>query len=67
MLKVPSVELQRAASQVACHLAFDPVLAHGRLELLRYLREIAICINYHRYGNLGLRETQTRKPLPEAS
>ncbi len=52
-----------AASTHAIHVIDDPVLANGRLELLHYLREISISIDYHRYGNLGLREGELRKPI----
>lgn len=31
----------------------EPPLATGRYELLRYLREVAISYDYHRYGYLG--------------
>lgn len=30
-----------------------PVVANGRIELLNYLREQSISIDYHRYGNLS--------------
>jgi RHH-type proline utilization regulon transcriptional repressor/proline dehydrogenase/delta 1-pyrroline-5-carboxylate dehydrogenase len=36
------------------------VLAHGRIELLRYLREQSISHDYHRYGNLGARAGEAR-------
>ncbi|EFB42249.1 MULTISPECIES: bifunctional proline dehydrogenase/L-glutamate gamma-semialdehyde dehydrogenase [Parachlamydia] len=39
-------------------LVVSPVLAKGYLELIKYLREVAFSINYHRYGNLGDREFQ---------
>jgi RHH-type proline utilization regulon transcriptional repressor/proline dehydrogenase/delta 1-pyrroline-5-carboxylate dehydrogenase len=45
------------------HLINVPVLANGRIELLHYLREVSISIDYHRYGNLGLREGESRKPI----
>ncbi|MEN9654219.1 MAG: putative proline dehydrogenase/delta-pyrroline-5-carboxylate dehydrogenase, partial [Chlamydiota bacterium] len=35
--------------------------ANGRLELLHYLREVSVSIDYHRYGNLGPREGEIRK------
>ena len=37
-----------------------PVSAEGRLELLWYLREQSISIDYHRYGNLGVRSNEAR-------
>lgn len=63
LLTPPSKELQKAAAASACHLDSAPVLANGRFELLHYLREIAISIDYHRYGNLGVREGEIRKPI----
>lgn len=56
-------KLQLAASESACHLEQAPVLANGRFELLHYLREVAISFDYHRYGNLGVREGEVRKPI----
>jgi len=63
LLSEPSLSLQKAASLSACYLDYAPVLANGRFELLHYLREISISIDYHRYGNLGMREGETRSPL----
>ena len=56
-------ELQLAAAESACHLDHAPVLANGRFELHHYLREVAISSDYHRYGNLGVREGEVRKPI----
>lgn len=58
----PSALLQ-AASVPAIYVIDDPVLANGRLELLHYVREVSLSIDYHRYGNLGLREGELRKPI----
>ena len=44
-----------AASKEGFHVAGDPVLMDGRLELLHYMREQSLCVTYHRYGNLGNR------------
>jgi RHH-type proline utilization regulon transcriptional repressor/proline dehydrogenase/delta 1-pyrroline-5-carboxylate dehydrogenase len=49
-----------------CDILTGPVLASGRLELLHYLREVSISIDYHRYRNLGDREQEKRSPLPES-
>lgn len=59
----PSDEMRHAAALSGCYLATTPVLANGRFELLNFLREIAISIDYHRYGNLGDRESETRSPV----
>jgi RHH-type proline utilization regulon transcriptional repressor/proline dehydrogenase/delta 1-pyrroline-5-carboxylate dehydrogenase len=63
LLSAPSASLVTAASQSASYLDSAKVLAHGRLELLHYLREVAFSIDYHRYGNLGLREAEKRHPV----
>ncbi len=55
--------LKKASAPNACHIAEEPVLSNGRFELLYYLREVALSIDYHRYGNLGLREGEIRKPI----
>jgi RHH-type proline utilization regulon transcriptional repressor/proline dehydrogenase/delta 1-pyrroline-5-carboxylate dehydrogenase len=50
----------------ACHhISYGPVLSHGRFELLKYMREVAISYDYHRYGSLAEREGETRAPLKE--
>jgi RHH-type transcriptional regulator, proline utilization regulon repressor / proline dehydrogenase / delta 1-pyrroline-5-carboxylate dehydrogenase len=47
--------VRRAAADVSLYLADTPVSSHGRLELLWYLQEQSLSVNYHRYGNLGER------------
>ncbi|MCY3974507.1 MAG: bifunctional proline dehydrogenase/L-glutamate gamma-semialdehyde dehydrogenase [Simkaniaceae bacterium] len=63
MLEKPSCALETAAAEYGTHIDYAPVLANGRVELLRYLREVSISIDYHRYGNLGLRENELRQPI----
>lgn len=58
-----SHSLRKAASYHATTIIDEPVLTNGRAELLCYLREISISIDYHRHGNLGLREDELRKPI----
>jgi RHH-type proline utilization regulon transcriptional repressor/proline dehydrogenase/delta 1-pyrroline-5-carboxylate dehydrogenase len=53
--------LHRAAAESGVYLADQPVLAHGRIELLFYVREQSISHDYHRYGNLGARANQPRQ------
>ena len=48
----PSAELRAAAWDAEVDLIDAPVLAHGRRELLWYLREQAISRTLHRFGNL---------------
>ncbi|MDP1880666.1 MAG: bifunctional proline dehydrogenase/L-glutamate gamma-semialdehyde dehydrogenase [Parachlamydiaceae bacterium] len=62
----PNKKLQNAFALAACNLHIGPVLANGRLELLNLLREVSLSIDYHRYGNLGMREHEKRTSLPLA-
>ena len=57
--RVPEIVF-RAAAASGVYLARAPVLVQGRVELLWYLREQSISIDYHRYGNLGIREGEER-------
>ncbi len=63
LASIPKNDLKEAAAKLPCFLDSDPVLASGRLELLHYFREFAVSCDYHRYGNLGLREQEARKPI----
>lgn len=63
LLEKPTASLLDAAGETATFLIDAPVLANGRFELLHYLREVAISIDYHRYGNLGRREGEVRAPI----
>ena len=42
------------------YIADAPVLMHGRVELLWYVCEQSVCVDYHRYGNLGARTDEPR-------
>jgi len=55
--------VRQAAARAGLYLAVEPVLAEGRIELLHYLREQSLCIDYHRYGNLGARADEDRSPV----
>ena len=57
-----SDKMKMALAPSFCFINDQTVLANGRIELLNYIREISICKNYHRYGNLGTRESELRKP-----
>ena len=48
-------ELLTAAHAAHVHVETSPVVAPGRVELLRYLREETVSYDYHRFGNLGPR------------
>ncbi|MBI3232045.1 MAG: bifunctional proline dehydrogenase/L-glutamate gamma-semialdehyde dehydrogenase [Candidatus Doudnabacteria bacterium] len=61
ILYPPSDALKKACSIHPTYIDDAPVLANGRIELLHYLREVSTSIDYHRYGNLGLREGELRR------
>lgn len=42
-----------AAAEIGFYISDIPVVMEGRIELLQYYRQQAICNSYHRYGNLG--------------
>lgn len=60
--RVPQSVL-RAMGDTGIYIARMPVLAEGRIELLWYLMEQSISHDYHRYGNLGSRHDEERKPV----
>lgn len=59
--RVPDL-VRQAAHSTGTFVADAPVLAHGRVELLWYVEEQSISDNYHRYGNLGARSSEARRP-----
>ncbi len=52
--RVP-VEVFKEAARAGFYISRTKVMMEGRIELLQYIQEQSICINYHRYGNLGER------------
>jgi RHH-type proline utilization regulon transcriptional repressor/proline dehydrogenase/delta 1-pyrroline-5-carboxylate dehydrogenase len=57
------LDVSRAAAETGLYLATVPVLSIGRIELLHYVREQSLCVDYHRYGNLGARSVEQRAPI----
>ncbi len=57
--RVPGTVLS-AVGDSGVYIARAPVLAEGRIELLWYLREQSVSVDYHRYGNLGDRADEER-------
>jgi RHH-type proline utilization regulon transcriptional repressor/proline dehydrogenase/delta 1-pyrroline-5-carboxylate dehydrogenase len=56
--------VREAVIENCIYIADAPVLMQGRIELLWYLQEQSVCIDYHRYGNLGPRSNELRsEPL----
>lgn len=62
LLSKPSHNLQKALAEYGLSVLPDTVVLNGRIELLNYLREAIFSVDYHRYGNLGLRENTPRTP-----
>lgn len=62
--RVP-LDVRRAAAERGAWIADVPVVGEGLLELLWYLQEQSISHDYHRYGNLGVRAEEERRPLVE--
>ena len=52
--------VRKAAEDQFVYVADAPVSPSGRVELLWYVREQSLCVDYHRYGNLGFRATESR-------
>lgn len=65
LLSNPRNAILDAFAKAGLHIQRSSALANGRLELLKFLREVSLSSDYHRYGNLGLREGEKRKPLPQ--
>lgn len=63
LLYSPGESFRRVAAESGCFLDIGEPLANGRWELLHYLREVSISYDYHRYGNLGIRESEKRNPI----
>lgn len=55
--RVPAA-VYAAAAQSGFYISRTPVYMEGRIELLQYFQQQAICDSYHRYGNLGERELE---------
>ncbi|MFT5835359.1 MAG: RHH-type proline utilization regulon transcriptional repressor/proline dehydrogenase [Sulfurimonas sp.] len=56
-LKPSSVqdEIYEKIVDEALHIAAEPFISNGRIELMHYYTEQSISHSYHRYGNLGAR------------
>ncbi len=63
VLTPPDSLVYEHAARTGCTVLSSPVLANGRFELLHYFREVIFSRDYHRYGNLGLRENEQRKAV----
>ncbi|HEV2368741.1 MAG TPA: bifunctional proline dehydrogenase/L-glutamate gamma-semialdehyde dehydrogenase, partial [Acidimicrobiales bacterium] len=52
LLGVPEPEVVATAAELGVTVLDEPVCSHGRVELVRWLREQAVSRSLHRYGNL---------------
>lgn len=57
------IRIRQAADEKFIYVADAPVSLAGRIELLWYVREQSLCIDYHRYGNLGFRVDEPRREV----
>lgn len=55
--------VREAASKSGVFLADTPILGEGRLELIWYVMEQSLSVDYHRYGNLGSRGDEPRQAV----
>jgi RHH-type proline utilization regulon transcriptional repressor/proline dehydrogenase/delta 1-pyrroline-5-carboxylate dehydrogenase len=62
-ISTPSLKVKQELGELACNVTAAPPLANGRIELARFVREVSLSIDYHRYGNLGAREEEARTPI----
>lgn len=53
-------ELRARCHERAIHYETAPVSPVGRVELLRWVEEQTLSIDYHRFGNLGARDQEAR-------
>jgi RHH-type proline utilization regulon transcriptional repressor/proline dehydrogenase/delta 1-pyrroline-5-carboxylate dehydrogenase len=53
-------EIRAAAAATGTCICDAPVVGEARVELLWYVQEQSISIDYHRYGNLGTRADEAR-------
>lgn len=60
--RVPAA-VRAAAVKEGRWIADVPVSGEGLVELLWYVREQSVSHDYHRYGNLGVRSGEKRRPL----
>ena len=60
--RVP-LDVQRAANEAGGIIVSRSVSSEGRLELLWYVHEQSLSVDYHRYGNLGVRAQEERAPV----
>ena len=53
------LDIYESISKDSIHIASEPFIAHGRVELMHFFIEQSISDSYHRYGNLGLKSLKS--------
>ncbi|MBE0498662.1 MAG: proline dehydrogenase family protein [Campylobacterales bacterium] len=56
-----SAQIYKDAAKDTLHIASEPFVPHGRIELMHYFIEQSISDSFHRYGNLGLQGMQEKE------
>jgi RHH-type proline utilization regulon transcriptional repressor/proline dehydrogenase/delta 1-pyrroline-5-carboxylate dehydrogenase len=62
LLGTSEPEVLHAAADHGVDVLDEPVASHGRLELVRWLREQSVTTSLHRYGNVVYGRRATRPP-----
>jgi len=57
------MEVRRVANENLVFIADERVSEYGKIELLWYVREQSLSLDYHRYGNLGFRGEEQRRDV----
>lgn len=58
LLSFPQSAIVKRLSDLGVWQMPKPVVSNGQIELLNYVREVSTSYDYHRYGNLGLKENE---------
>jgi RHH-type proline utilization regulon transcriptional repressor/proline dehydrogenase/delta 1-pyrroline-5-carboxylate dehydrogenase len=61
-LSRPPLDILEDIKQSVSCIDTSPLSPNGRLELLHFVREVALSFAYHRYGSLMARESESREP-----
>lgn len=54
-------DIYKSVSKDTIHIASEPFIPHGRVELMHFFIEQSISDSYHRYGNLGLKALTSKE------
>ena len=55
------LDIYESIAKDSIHIASEPFIAHGRVELMHFFIEQSISDSYHRYGNLGLKSLKSEE------